>query len=166
MDVYNVDYDRVIQACEKRFGGKFAAITRLHPNIAAKSTELAFGDTLKNGSFYPDMQELMVASDIIITDYSSVMFDFALTGKPCFQYAADIDAYKGDRNFYFEIDKLPFVLAEDNDALEQGILNFDSEKYAKDLNAFYTGVGMVRSGDAAQKCAELVIDLINNNQKR
>ena len=119
LEPYSVDYVRLKKACEERFGGKFVVLVRLHPNIAAKSEELGitYNDEIINATYYPDMQELLCACDIVISDYSSLMFDFALSYKPCFQYATDIDAYKGDRNFYFDLSDMPFPMATSNDEL-------------------------------------------------
>ena len=50
------------------------------------------------------------------------MFDYLITGKPCFLYVNDLAAYKADRNFTFDIDKLPFPRAEDNGQLEAILL--------------------------------------------
>lgn len=157
-DAYSIDYQRLLSACKTRFGCDFVVLTRFHPNIAALSQNFEWSDNIINASYYSDMQELMVASDIIITDYSSVMFDFALTYKPCFQFATDIDAYKDDRNFYFELDHLPFTVSKNNDELERDVLNFDDEQYKKDLDEFYSKVGMIRDGLASKKCAELIIN--------
>lgn len=51
---------------------------------------------------YPDITELYLAADILITDYSSVMFDFAVTGKPMIFLTPDIEKYVADRGFYFD----------------------------------------------------------------
>ena len=51
---------------------------------------------------YPDITELFLAADVLITDYSSVMFDFAVTGKPMIFLAPDIQKYVADRGFYFD----------------------------------------------------------------
>ena len=155
--IYNLDYLRLKAVCEKRFGGKFAVLVRLHPNVMEKSRDLSFdGTNVLNASFYPDIQELLTAADVVISDYSSLMFDFALSYKPCFQYATDIDKYKEDRNFYFALDQLPFSLATSNDELEQKILTFDMDVYRDTLKEFYASVGMVSTGDSAKRCAELI----------
>lgn len=54
-------------------------------------------------TFYPDVAELFIASDVLITDYSSVMFDFSVTGKPVIFLAPDIEHYESDRGFYFDL---------------------------------------------------------------
>ena len=51
---------------------------------------------------YPDITELYLAADVLITDYSSVMFDFAVTGKPMIFLTPDIEKYVADRGFYFD----------------------------------------------------------------
>ena len=160
MEPYSISYMRLIDACERRFGGKFVVLVRLHPNIAKKSEELGtmYTSNVINATYYPDMQELLGACDIVISDYSSLMFDFALSMKPCFQFATDIDAYKGDRNFYFEITNLPFSLAVNNDELENNIVMFDDAGYRNRLSDFYKSVGMVMNGDASEKCAKLIIE--------
>jgi CDP-glycerol glycerophosphotransferase len=158
-DAYSLDFHRLKHSCEQKFGGNFSVLVRLHPNIVKNCDQMNFDNVdVINASFYPDMQELLSVSDAVISDYSSLMFDFALSMKPCFQFATDIDEYKKDRDFYFEIDNLPFVLAKNNDELEQGILDFDEEKYKSELASFYESVGMVLDGTASLRCSEIILE--------
>ena len=156
LKAYTIDVDRVLTACEKKTNDEYVCLVRLHPNISSKSTQITYDDRKINASNYSDMQELLAASAVVISDYSSLMFDFALSGKPCFQFAVDIDEYKGDRNFYFDLSLLPFDLSTNNDELEKSILNFEQATYEKRLNAFFDEVGMVRTGDASRKVAEII----------
>ena len=161
IEAYGIDYRRVREACQKRFKGEFVVLVRLHPNIVDKCENLLLKEgEIINATHYPDMQELLLAADICISDYSSLMFDFALSKKPCFQFATDIENYKQDRNFYFEIDKLPFMLCKDNDELEKAILLFDEAGYHFNLDMFFKEVGMVMTGEAAASCAEWIIERI------
>ena len=75
-----------------------------------------------NVTDYPDMQELLCAADILITDYSSCMWDFSLMYKPCFIYAMDIDQYKQERDFYTPMSEWPFTIAANTDELINNIL--------------------------------------------
>lgn len=157
LDAYCVDYVRLRRSCEARFGGRFAVLIRLHPHVMQRASELFFDqNTTFNASLYPDMQELLAAADIVVTDYSSLMFDFSLTGRPCFQFAVDIDAYRNDRNFYFPLDELPFPLATDNEALEAEIAAFDEAQYRERLDVFFAEVGLCTDGHAAQRCADWI----------
>ena len=165
LEPYKLDFAKVKEACQSRFGGEFKVLVRLHPNIADKSQELCAGVSVIDASFYPDMQELLAAADVVISDYSSLMFDFALSMKPCFQFATDIEAYKKDRNFYFSLDKLPFSLGQNNDVLVHNIKAFDEKAYKEALDVFFAHIGMERSGNASEKCAELISAICHGKRK-
>jgi CDP-ribitol ribitolphosphotransferase len=55
-----------------------------------------------DGSAEPDINRLMLVSDVMITDYSSAIFEFALLGRPIGFFAPDLDAYQRERGFYFD----------------------------------------------------------------
>lgn len=166
LEPYKLDFAKVKEACQLRFGGEFKVLVRLHPNIADKSKELCSGTGVIDASFYPDMQELLAAADVVISDYSSLMFDFALSMKPCFQFATDIADYKKDRNFYFSLDNLPFSVGQNNDLLAQNIREFGENTYKNALDAFFTDIGMERSGNASKKCAELICEICHGKRKK
>lgn len=160
---YDMDYARCAAALERRFGGEWLILAKLHPNIAGKAAQLDLDPRfIRNASDYPDIQELYLASDAMITDYSSVMFDYLITGKPCFLYVNDLAAYKNDRNFYFDIDKLPFPRAEDNAQLEAALLAFDEGEQARRVEAFNREFGIVESGAAARRA----VDYLEERRKR
>lgn len=152
---YDVDFSRCVKALETRFGGEWMVLLKLHPNIAEKAAELSLSPEIAlNASDYPDIQELYLACDALLTDYSSVMFDYLCTGKPCFLYVNDLEAYRGDRNFYFDLDKLPFPRAENNQALEKAILAFDEGEEKRRTEAFQQEFGIRETGEAAKKTAD------------
>lgn len=160
LEVYKFDYEKCVQEFNKRFSEEYVMLIRLHPNVFHKSTELNFNaDNVLNASFYPDMQELLVATDILITDYSSSMFDFMLTKKPCFIYASDIKDYSDDRGFYFELEKLPFVISKSTEEMIRNIESFDKERYLEQVDKFLKEQGCVDDGNASSR----VVDWIENN---
>lgn len=165
LDAYNLDYHRVCKACEKRFGGKWVMLVRLHPNVMQKSKNLKFDNRITfDATAFDDMQLLLSACDAVITDYSSLMFDFALTRRPCFQYASDIDAYKNDRNFYFPIDETPFPLAATNEEMQQCIESFDNTAYQHNWDVFYKRMGFCEDGRASMRCADWIVEKIKANR--
>ena len=163
LEVYDVDYARCVQALEQRFGGEWLILAKLHPNVASKAKELDLDPrTVKNASDYPDIQDLYLLCDVMLTDYSSVMFDYMNTEKPCFAYVNDLQAYKDDRNFYFDIDKLPFSRAENNEELVSNILSFDEREQQAKMQQFRREFGMVESGGNA---AGKAIDHLEQRRK-
>ena len=158
LEPYSVDFPRLKLACQRRFGGEFTMLVRLHPNVSALAEQFAAENgEVVNVTAYPDSQELLAAADVLVTDYSSIMFDFMLTGRPCFQFASDIEAYRNDRNFYFSLDRLPFPLAEDNDALERAVLDFREEDYRAAVDRFIRETGIVTDGRGAERCADWIL---------
>lgn len=159
LDAYSMDYQAVCDAMAQRFGGKWVMLIRLHPAVMRRAKDLNFDNQLTfDATAYNDMQQLLSACDAVVTDYSSLMFDFALTHRPCFQYAADIEDYKHDRNFYFPIDETPFPLAADNAQMIQNILHFDERKYQTDWTAFVERMGLCEDGKASARCADWVLE--------
>ncbi len=157
---YAFDPEGALAACEQRFGGYWTALLRLHPNAAALSKGLFpyDGKRIIDATGYPDMQELLIACDLLITDYSSSMFDYALSGKPCIQFALDIEAYQKDRGFYFPLDQLPFPMARSNEELCAIISEFDKTTQQECWTAFTEKHGFCEDGHAAERCAQWILD--------
>lgn len=155
LEVYDLDYARVCAALGRRFGGDWLILAKLHPNIADRAGELSLDPRyVVNASAYDDIQELYLACGALITDYSSVMFDYMNTGKPCFLYVNDLAAYRGDRSFYFDLDALPFARAEDNDGLEEAILGYDETAQRERTGTFCRELGIREDGTAARQAAD------------
>ena len=106
---------------------------------------------------YPDMQELLCAADILITDYSSSMWDFSLTFKPCFLYAPDVKKYQDEQEFYTPIEEWPFPLAKTNEQLMENIIKFDEEKYKQAVKKHHEDLGSYETGTACEQFCNLVL---------
>ena len=158
---YNFDYNKIISALNDKFGKTHVFLIRLHPLISDKTEEIPFDDKhIINASDYYDMQELIASASILISDYSSVMFDFALSFKPCFMYASDIEEYKLDRNFYFPLNELPFDCATNETEFIDLINNFSSDMYKNKLKAFLDEYGLIHDGKASARCANYILSYL------
>ena len=159
LDLYDVDFARLKAALEARFGGEWIILLRMHYYIAdqAMASQAPY---LRNATDYPDMQDLLQYADVLLTDYSSCMWDFSLTHKPCFLYARDIAEYRGERDFYTPIESWPFPLASDNDELTQVIADFNEETYHAAVERHHTELGSTESGTAAKQCVERIVTFL------
>ena len=155
LDLYDVDFQALKQSLEQRFGGEWIILLRMHYYLADKAMA-SNAPFLRNATDYPDMQELLLASDVLLTDYSSCMWDFSLMHKPCFLYARDIDEYRGERDFYTPIDSWPFPLASDNGGLARVIADFDESAYRAGGDRHHAERGSTESGTAAKQCVERI----------
>lgn len=160
LDIYKLDYPQLENILVNKFGGKWRIIVRLHPNILHLADELQLPNTVLNVTNYKDMQELLCASDVVITDYSSLMFDFYIMNRPVFLFCTDLEEYTSkDRELYFDIRELPFDLAEDNETLCKKINSFNYDNYLKDIQNFKDSVGFCEHGTASRS----LFDWINEN---
>ncbi|MGV3464789.1 MAG: CDP-glycerol glycerophosphotransferase family protein, partial [Heyndrickxia sp.] len=133
-------------------GGKWKLFIKLHPHLMAAFNQIKDMENVVNVSTYEDIQELLAASDILITDYSSLMFDFAITRRPCFLYVPDLTSYiKNDRDLYFDIPSLPFVHAASNEELIDKIESFNKKIYEKRLSEFLKQIGSYEKGAATEQ---------------
>ncbi len=162
-DAYHLDFERLKENLEKRFGGQWVILVRLHPhNMMDAEHFIDYTDTIINATSYSVMQELLVACDVLISDYSSCMFDFVTTGKPCFMYASDASKYKDEHDFYFDLEELPFPLAQNNDEMERKIVGFVDEEYQKELQALFNKVELCENGTACRQVVEIIREWVAN----
>lgn len=162
VDIYDIDVKRCINALSKRFGGEWIMLMRLHPNISEKKFNIDMDiDYMRDVSKYSDMQELLVASNCLITDFSSSNIDYLLTKRPCFCYAKDLEEY--DRGLYFKFEEMPFNYSKNNDELINDILNFNNDDYMKRRKNFMTETGMMDCGKASNDVADLIIKYLKNS---
>ena len=145
------DMKKLKQALSVRFGGKWTVLYRGHH----VDESLHLGDLDVSG--YEDMQPLLCASDVLVTDYSSSIWDMSLMYKPAFLYCADLSEYQAERDFFTDIRTWPFPLAENDEALEKNILSFDAEKYRLAVETHHKDLGICESGKAAILTAERIL---------
>ncbi len=148
-----LDYNSVVSSLQDRFGGEWVLLYREHPMLERCDEKI---EGAINVTFYPDMMELLVASNILITDYSSSIWDFALSKKPVFLYEPDLDEYKEDRGLYINMEKLPFVLGHDNNELCERIRNFDNDKYNVELDKYFNVMGSYEQGIACESVMQVI----------
>lgn len=154
------DFGMLKKALEKRFGGSWVIVLRLHPQLTARHISLRLSDktgTVIDVSSEDDMCETLGAADFLLTDYSAVAFDAAFIGLPVFFYVYDLKDYIGERgHLLFDLDELPFPYAETMNDLCQQIDSFVSDEYKKGLQGLWENLGLVEDGQASTRIADIV----------
>ena len=159
------DYKRLIESMEKRFGGTWIVLLRLHPQLVARNLDLEIAESLTelqgkviSASRIDDMYEILAGCDAFITDYSSAAFDAAVMEIPIFLYADDYAEYEGERGrLLWNLRELPFPLAVNNEELEDRIVSFDEDEYIRKLKELFEETGMVEDGCAAKRVVEWIM---------
>lgn len=161
LSYYSLDYTQLCNALHEKFGGTWVVIERFHFHLKKFSTFINSSSSLSyNASAYPDMQELIAAADVAITDYSSWIFDFMLTRRPGFLFSTDIEDYKSQRDFYYPLETTPFPLSTSNDELIKNILHFDHQCYIKNVDNFISEKGCIDDGFASKRIGDFIVRLL------
>jgi CDP-glycerol glycerophosphotransferase len=149
-DAYRINYIEILNALQSKYGGQWNFLIRLHPNLLMETDLLQIPEWVINVTSYPDVQELLGITDVLISDYSSVMFDYMFTRRPVFIYASDYDSYKNERDTYFSFDKIPFLFAENNEQLINNITSFNAGIYDEKVERFIIWIGGYENGCASK----------------
>ena len=158
----NLNFDLLIESLKQKWNGEWKIFLRLHPFVKFSSKQVKLSDKLIDVSNYENSQELIAASDILISDFSSIIFEPASVMKPVFLFAPDKDEYeKNDRELLIRYDKLPFPISTNNEELTDQIKNFDEENYRHKIKKFFDHYGVKEDGHASERTAEFIIDLLS-----
>lgn len=156
-DSVKLDYARVKKTIEDKTGKACKFFFRGHHAFKIGQTE-----DMLDVSDYPDMQELLLAADCLLTDYSSCMWDMSVARKPVFLYAPDFKEYLNNQGFFTDPEKWPFAISENNDQLERAIIDYDREKYGKALDEYMEYMGPFESVNATRDACEWLLSKIKH----
>lgn len=155
ISAFRLDYEKLAEG----LGEEWVVLVRMHPYMQNKCYRLSYSERVINASLMPDVSELLAASDMLVTDYSSIMFSYLVAGKPCFLYASDSKEYFRQNACYFTLSQLPFPFAASTEELLQAIGAFDRADYEKAVQKFAAQVGLSESGHAAKDAAGLIVKM-------
>ncbi|SEH75024.1 CDP-glycerol glycerophosphotransferase [Ruminococcus flavefaciens] len=151
---YEIDADAVLKALSDKTGKKWKMLYRSHYYVTDKNMS---DNNIIDVSAYPDMQELLLISDVLITDYSSSIWDFSLMKKPAFLFANDLKEYKNERDFYTPIEEWPYPMSETMEELIQTIMDYDKEKAEIRINKHHAALKSCETGNASKIIGNMII---------
>lgn len=147
-----------LQLWEEQLGKDYVLLFRAHYEVA-KVMGIEDNDFVKNVSSYPNLNDLMIASDMLISDYSSIFFDYSIQGKPMMCYCYDYEKYTVKRGMYFDIREwLPY--ASDETELLNLIKNVDvnlKDEATKKFQKRY----VTEFGFASQRSVDIIYNKIH-----
>lgn len=150
-----IDFDRL----KDKYGKNYVILFSPHYFIANSVDVSKYKGFIIGVQGYDEINELYLVSDIIMTDYSSVFFDFANLGKPMLFYMYDFDLYQGKlRDFYISLDELPGPIAKTQDELEYNLENIDniSKKYKNKYEIFNKKYNYLDDGNASERVIKVI----------
>lgn len=148
-----LDYSRL----REEFADEYVLALKLHP-FTAKKCKLSDADKEKYGSFVFDVSALPIetclcAADLLIADYSSLIFEYALLDKPMLFYAYDLEEYDRDRSFYYDYRSfVPGKIVTTNDEIINAVKSGDFE--TDKIPAFREKFMSACDGNSTKRIAE------------
>ena len=146
----NIDFDKL----KKELGKDYVILFRAHYFIANSFDFNKYKDFVYNVSDYDDINDLYIISDLLITDYSSVFFDYAILKRPILFYMYDYKNYKTKlRDFYLDLKELPGPIIEKQEDLVKDIKQIDKvfnkykeyyQTFNKKFNPYEDGKSSIR----------------------
>lgn len=156
---FNLEMD--LLKMKENLSSDYIVLLRMHVAITSKlKLDEDLSEFVMNVSDYPDMQELLLITDILITDYSSVMFDFANTGKPMLFFTYDLETYRDDvRGFYMDFEiEAPGPLIKNTEEIIDKIQQIDKmqNEYKNKYEQFYENYCYNETGESASRVVKKV----------
>lgn len=162
--LFDIDYNNLLNSLKHRFGGDWYIMIRYHFLDRKLDTIPKKNPYIINVTAYPDIQDLMLLADIGITDYSSWIYDYFFTKKPCFLYVPDLDEYQEkDREFLFPLETTPFPIAKTNTQLCANIESFDWKNYQNDYRTFCEKMMCYEDGHATDRITSKLIEIMDHS---
>ncbi|MGY1771643.1 CDP-glycerol glycerophosphotransferase family protein [Blastococcus sp. SYSU D00813] len=142
-----------------RLGSDHVLLLRLH-NMVMDRLEVVEGSAVRDVCSHPDIRDLYLAADVMVTDYSSTMFDFAITGKPLLYLTYDLEYFQNElRGFYFDLAEVaPTPLLRTSEELVAALADLDTvvadsaERYARFRETFCS----LEDGHATERVLDLL----------
>lgn len=153
---YSFALDREVAYFLRHVPEDWVVLLRMHYLVASSLDLSEFGSRVINVSSYEDINDLYIVSDTLVTDYSSVFFDYANLSRPILFFMYDLDEYEKDvRDFYFGLDRLPGPVLRTGVELEEAIAGLDSvvEKYRQKYEQFTSDFCYLDDGAAGYRVA-------------
>lgn len=150
-----IDFDKL----KEQLSDEYIILFRTHWLVAQSFDFDKYKDFIVNVSDYDDINELYVISDMLITDYSSVFFDYANLKRPIIFYMYDLKEYKDDiRGFYLSLEELPGNIIETDIELIDEIKNIqNSFKYDEKYKAFNNKFNYLDDGKASNRVIDKIL---------
>lgn len=145
----------VSKALNQRFGGVWVCLFRGHP----LADEIPMRSCC-NVSDYEFIEELLLACDICISDYSSIITDFMLQKRPGFLFAPDYEYYLNTRGFCIDYNLFPFPISYSKEEIINNIINYDSEVWEQRLNEFFDKYQIHQSANSTKKVCDYILNFI------
>ena len=140
----------IIDRLKSELGDEYYVIRKLHPH-AVKHSEINDSDM--------SSEALMLVCDVMITDYSSILYDYSILNKPLILFAPDLDTYVRENGFYEDYDRIPAPHVTDYEGLKSAVLDMPESFDADAMKAFKERTMTYCDGHATER---IIMEIMKN----
>lgn len=158
---YSFDLQLNLKKMREFLGNEYVIVLRMHYLIAENFDLSDFEGFVYDFSLHGDIRELFLMSDLLITDYSSVFFDYANLRRPIIFFVYDIESYRDElRGFYFDLqEEAPGPLVQTTEEVIEEIKKYEQQSILpSSYEAFYQNYCYLEDGEATKRVVEKVFN--------
>lgn len=164
-NIYMINFEKLKKKYEEICHSECIILLRFHPNVKKIEKNMMDHMGVIDVSNYPDMQELLLLSDLLVTDYSSSLFDFSILNRPIIIYAPDIEEYKRSRGLKPIFEKIPYPISRCEEELYYYIENYESTIDKRKVKNFFEYYGSCDQGNATEKVEKRIKRIMKGKEK-
>lgn len=139
--------EEIFENAVNRLSDEWYVIIKYHPHMEAKG---------KKSTIELPTERLLPVTDILVTDYSSIIFNYSIFQRPVLLFAPDLDEYSDMRGFYLNYDELPGELVKTEDELFEGICNAEDRFDINEMRRFYEEYMGGCDGNATKRLIDIM----------
>ncbi len=159
---YKLDIEMDLAMMQKELGKDYIILLRLHYLVAENLDLSAYDGFVYDMTFHEDIRDLYLIADMLVTDYSSVFFDFAILRRPIIFFVYDLEEYRDKlRGFYFDFEqKAPGPLVKTTGGIVDVVKNIEQNGYTPSeiAKAFHERFCYLEDGKATKRVVNEVFD--------
>ncbi len=151
------DFQKLKERAAQYFGGDWVVLTRMHYYMGDGPDSEGLYDANYRPDM-PEMQELLAACDMLLSDYSSCIWDYSFTYRPCFLFTPDLEEYTADRGFGIDIYDWGFPVCKTEQELWDAMEHYDPAAFRKAMERHHDNLGSFERGNATEIMGKLIYD--------
>lgn len=157
--IFDLDFDHLLDLLEEKTNFRWKLLYRAHKNTSSLKID-GSSDRVTDVTDYPDMADLLMISDFLISDYSSVSGDFCLTHRPIVLFLDEDEDYR--RSLFYDMNLTPYFIAHNQKELDDLIIGMDREKAWENDETLIRFFGIYETGRASEEVCKVILNHIDS----
>lgn len=156
-----LDFEKVHKILTDNTNEKWVILVRAHMGIRKRGLDTQKSNNILDVTSYPEMNELLLITDVLVTDYSSSAGDFIWTDKLNILYQYDTEEYNKERGHYFDISTSPYICVKDANAFYDTLKRVNTYDVVKNCRQIQEFWGCVETGHSSKEVVNRIVGIVS-----